>query len=125
VLHCIDGPAVMRFFPCRRAPLLLRVTLAPDGTWDVLDQLGDAPAPGEQLYCYALVGPRGAVHIDFARGRGRNRSAWYATGKYRYFEPQPDQATMRDNAAWRAWATATHRAKLKESGDEPQKAVQP
>lgn len=103
-----DGPARSKVLMLRRAPLLLRVTVDPEGKVDALDQVADTPAAGEVLYAYERQGKPGAVHIDFTRPRG---SAWYAIADYRLCDPQPADATMRDTEGWRAWCLAEQAAR--------------
>lgn len=103
----LDGPAVDVGLLLRRAPLYLRVVMDRGGTWDALDQLDDTPTDDEQVHVYRREGPATMVHVDFQRGRGKGpRSAWYQGGDYRHVAQQPDEATMRDTVAWRAWCQA-------------------
>jgi hypothetical protein len=104
-----DGPAFGVTLSLARQPRYLRVTSK--GTeWDALDQLADTPEPGETVYAYAKHGQPFTAHVDFGRRRrGEPRSAWISIVRYRMVRFQPDEATMRDNEAWRAWCLRQER----------------
>lgn len=90
-----DGPAAGVVLDLRRAPLLLRAVVSPHGTWDALDQLGDAPQPREKAFVYLRTTPQRFI---FLRPGGR-----YAMAEYRLYAEQPAAVTTRDTARWRAW----------------------
>ncbi len=100
----LDGPAAGVHLDHARAPAYLRVVQAGQA-WDVLDQVDDQPRRGEVVHVYELVpGSRiGPIHVC-RRGRGA-RSGWISSGDYRH-RPDVDGETVRETAAWRAWATA-------------------
>lgn len=82
-----------------RAAYFLRVTEA-GGKFDALDQPADEPMPGEKLYAYVVMEMPLLCHIRASGGRG----GMYPMATYRLCDPQPPDATMRDNATWRKWA---------------------
>lgn len=109
------GPLGQFTLLLKRSPDYLRA--AADGPKrDALDLTGDEPAPGETLYAYRRVGQPGDVHLRIRRGWGdpNNVSGWYRVAEYEYVAEQPDQATMRDTAAWRAWC---YERQAKDAGD--------
>ena len=113
----LDGPAAgfANGLCLRRAPKFLRVVVSEDGTWDALDLLTDTPRPGETIYAYRLVSNDGWVHIRRQRGGG-----CFVMAKYEFVQPQPDRETLRLNAKWREWATATAKASApKDNGGGP------
>lgn len=93
-----NGPAQGQHLMLKRAPLFLRVVEAA-GKFDALDQLSDEPESGERLFAYRQVGEPGMVHLN----RGRGHGGFYTIATYTLVAPQPDDATMRDTAAWQAW----------------------
>lgn len=103
----VDGPAHAAALLLQRRPMpfQLRVTMRPGpdhkDVFDALDQTQDEAAPNETLFAYELVRNDGWCHMNFGGGRG----GFYAMATYRYIPDQPDDATMRDNAAWAKWAT--------------------
>lgn len=102
----IDGPAKGTTLFLRRAPHYLRVVQGPDGptapgTIDALDQLDDTPRASETVTAYEMVGGPSHMHVN----RGRLGCAWYRGGEYRMVAEQPDDATLRDAARWRAWVS--------------------
>ena len=104
MIEIIDGPAAGHTLTLRRAPLYLRVVIAPDGTVDALDQLDDVARPEERIHVYErhADGPSGQVHVC-GRGPGA-ASGWYAIGRYRHLAgPPPSESILRDREAWRAW----------------------
>lgn len=112
MLQFIGGPAekLADGLMLRSAPKLLRVVYDATYTaavckkdrteWDALDQPDDKPRKGEVLYAYRLLEYRGMIHL---RMSPRRHSGYYANATYEFVEPQPDDATMRDNANWRLW----------------------
>lgn len=97
-----DGPAKGKVLRLKRAPKFLRVVVA-DGVagqqWDALDQLDDVPKLGERIFAYHIVGEPGCCHINAGRGAG----GFFTTAFYALVAQHPDDATMRDASAWRAW----------------------
>ncbi len=100
----LDGPAVNVVLMLQRAPRLLRVVRASGGEWDALDQVDDTPSDDEAITVYAMVAGPWRLHID--RSRKAGGSAWFWGGEFRALPEQPADAIVRNNAAWRAWATA-------------------
>lgn len=111
MISFLDGPAAGETLALRRGPLFLRVVLAPRGKdrWDALDQLNDAPNAGEKLYAYRRQGKAASMHLRCTGRGGKAASGYYAVAEYRFVEPQPDNATMRDTEKWRTWATEKQR----------------
>ena len=117
MIEFIDGPAARCKGLCiRRAPRYLRVThregrggTTATGEWDALDHPSDDPEPNETLYAYELMEHLGMVHLRMARPRS---SGFFVRARYRFVEPQPDDATMRSTRAWLEWCE--ERAKEKE-----------
>jgi hypothetical protein len=95
------GPAARQVLLLRRAPLYLRVVRARAGKheWDALDQVVDAPKPGEDVHAYRRTKLNGQVHLCCSKGA----SGWYVLADYEFVGEQPDEAAMRDNPAWQAW----------------------
>jgi hypothetical protein len=94
-----DGPAGGVLLELKRAPLFLRVTqLASTGKFDALDQLDDKPMADERIFVYVLEAKPVQAHIRRGNGGG-----WLMICKYKYHEPQPTDAEMRTNEAWREW----------------------
>ncbi len=87
-----------------RTPYFLRVVKDADGTIDALDQLDDAPKPTEQVYAYVRDGPPQFM-ILCSRRNGCRRERYVS---YKDYMPQPDEATMRDNALWSQWCHEEH-----------------
>ena len=92
------GPADGVMLMLHRAPTYLRVVRSREGDWDALDQLDDVPQADEQIAVYALEGEAGGMHV-----RARGGCEWYTTAEYRAVDPQPEDATVRDTDAWRAF----------------------
>jgi len=106
MIRFLDGPAAIlpHGLLLRRAPTFLRVVVGPH-EWNALDLLTDTPEHNETIYAYQLVGKSGWVHLDYTdRITRRRKGVTYPTGDYRLCDPQPDEATMRDNSLWQAWA---------------------
>jgi len=103
VIKFLDGPAAGQCLALRRAPIFLRVVVNRYGdkkTWDALDQLGDTPKAGEDIFAYRLASqPR---HMHLCRSP-RRLSGYYAMADYRFVGQQPDDATLRNADKWRAW----------------------
>lgn len=66
------GPAAGVSLLLRRAPLYLRAVTGPDGKWDALDLLDDAPAPNETVVAYRRVGTASAMMLDWTE-KGKRR----------------------------------------------------
>lgn len=94
----LDGPAEGQSLLLRRAPKLLRVVRSDAGDLDALDQLADTPKVDETITVYERVTAPSTVHIKM-------RCGWYQIAEYRQTSRQPDDATARSTAAWRAWAS--------------------
>lgn len=92
----LDGPAADVALHLRRCPIFLRVVQSPSGKWDALDQLEDVARPREKIFLYVLLAQ---VIPCFMRPGG-----YCPIGRYRHLsDDQPQDAVMRDNAAWREW----------------------
>jgi hypothetical protein len=98
----LDGPAEGAKLSLGRAPRLLRVVINGAAGVDALDQLDDQAERCESIYVYRL---EGAPQHGFACSRSKGCQL-LVFARYRLYHDQPDDATMRDNAAWRAWAKA-------------------
>src|SRR5262245_10530111 len=96
----IDGPAEGQILLLRRAPLLLRVVIDQQRTWDALDQLTDTAEPNEKVYVYQLVKDEGTMQLNM----GRRGGGWYRVATYRLYGDQSDQETLHDNSKWQEWA---------------------
>lgn len=95
----IGGPANGRTMLLRRAPVLLRVVVDRDnGNVDALDQLEDMPEDHEAVHAYELTGPPSWCFVDGTNVRGR-----FVMAEYRLCEKQPEEAEMRNMAAWAWW----------------------
>ncbi len=118
MLKLLDGPAAGVSLACIRCPIFLRVVKGTgyDGGWDALDMPDDVAEPGEAISVYRRVGEAGSTHLDYRDKQGRRRGRWEQYADYRYYPRQPDDATLRDNAKWREWATAEH-ARTSETGN--------
>ena len=102
MIRLLDGPGAGVTLSLRLAPLVLRVTRAPDGTWDGLDQGEDEPRRDEMIHVYLRDGQSGYAHIDYLTKQGR-RGMTVAVASYRYLEPQPQDHEVRSRKAWHAW----------------------
>jgi len=102
-----DGPANGVVLLLRRSPLFLRVVHAEGSeAWDALDRTEDILKRNESVYVYKRIGQACRVHLNLGRKGG---SGYYALVDYAWAEPQPDEGTMRDTEAWRAWAPAEYK----------------
>lgn len=103
----LDGPASGVSLVLGRAPLLLRVVQSAGGEWDALDQIDDAPAPGETIHLYwiATRQPRVAF-LDYQDRTGRRRGQRMESADYVAYPAPPPDEVMRDNQRWRAWCDA-------------------
>lgn len=106
MLRFLDGPAAGKTLTCTRAPIYLRVVEDADGTFDALDQLTDVPEPGERIHVYRMAEDHGMVHYDGRDKQGRRFGRTEQCADYRLNPEQPDDATVRDTALWRAWCQA-------------------
>lgn len=95
----------------QRAPLFLRFVMRGTdwSTLNALDQLDDAPKPGETVYAAVKVDSAG-MHVDRVVNR-RRVGEWYQTATYELVPDQPDQEILQDATEWKAWATAQHAAR--------------
>ena len=101
MFHFMGGPADGKALDLERAPLWLRVVVGPAGELDALDQLDDQPAAEETIHVYRCTySSRG---IACSPGRGCRP---FISARYVYHEVQPSEGTLRDRAAWKAWAEA-------------------
>lgn len=94
-----DGPAHGAKLMLRRSPYFLRVTYN-GKDYDALDQLADVAKPEETIYLYRITALPGWCHI---RASKPEASGTFSMGNYAYVSPQPDDAILRDNEAWRKW----------------------
>ena len=91
-----DGKSVA----LRRAPILLRVVVDPDGRVDALYDPDDLARPHERISLYILTKHPVHMHIRMAN---RKQSGFYSDGDYQLCPLQPDDATLRDNAKYFTW----------------------
>ncbi len=104
----VDGPAKGKHFQLSRSPILLRVVNVGDH-FDALDQLDDVASSNEHITAYRLVSAPGVCFIDGRDPKsGRRCGRRLSTGTYAVLPEQPEDATMRDNEAWRAWCGANN-----------------
>ena len=104
MISFLDGPAEGTRLSLQRAPYFLRVVIDQAGKVDALDQLDDEIRPGETAHVYYQTKHLGdAIYCS----RGPSRCRRVVSAEYRLYEEQPDQAVLRDNQAWVAWATTT------------------
>lgn len=102
------GPADLVQLALLRSPKLLRVTRNAAGEWDALDQLDDAPAEGEEMFCYRRSATGGWIHIDYTCSKTKRRKGgWWRTVDYHFLPDQPAQETMASTEKWRAWCELT------------------
>lgn len=94
----LDGPAKEATFMIRRTPVFVRVTKEGE-KFDILNDAGDTPKRTETLFAYVLTERPGMCCIRASGGRG----GIFQSGTYRHCDPQPDDATMRDQSKWEAW----------------------
>jgi len=98
----VDGPAAGATLMLTRAPLFLRAVVEFGSEWDALDQLQDRPKATERICVYRRDGAPGRIHIK--RDRRHGGCGWFTVARYRVVEPQPDDATLRDQARFEVWA---------------------
>jgi hypothetical protein len=101
VTKFLDGPAAGVTLALRRSPVFIRAVLNPDGKWDALDQVNDAPAADEKVVAYMLSDKPTMMHL--CRSRAAGGSAWFAVADYVLVGTQPDEAILRSNGEWRIW----------------------
>ena len=120
MLQLLDGPCKGTFM-VKRAPIFLHAVAKPVllprepsdeegqirtdlGECDVLDQLDDTPAAGEQVFVYQRQGDSNQMHI-YARGKGgKALTGWWPFANYKHL-PDVDGEQLRDNVKWQAWVT--------------------
>jgi len=88
-----------------------------DGQWDALDQIADIPESDEVVHCYRMKSHDGTVHYDGRDKNGKRFGRWEEMATYALSKVQPDEATMRNNIAWRKWCQAQKEAEDKEKAD--------
>jgi hypothetical protein len=98
----LRGPLTLKRHPL---PKFLRFVLTGSDwkTLDALDQLDDAPRPGEFVIA-AVKADESSVHFDGYRG-GKRAGWWERTATYERVPDQPPQDVLTDTARWQAWAT--------------------
>ena len=101
-----DGPAKGTYYAAR-APVYLRAVSKEDAPanarsngCDVLDQIDDAPEPGESVHVYFRIDEPGSIIMC---GRGFGSSGIYATATYIHVQ-DADGEQLRENALWQDWA---------------------
>lgn len=100
----LDGPAAGQKLMLKRSPIFLRVVQDITGKWDALDQPEDTAHLGETVHAYRLKEkPTGVCHLSTRGPRGGRQGGWYCIASYEHINPQPDNVTLRSNAAWTAW----------------------
>jgi hypothetical protein len=100
----LDGPAAGTKLCLQRAPQLLRVVIAADGTVDALDQLNDEVRPGETVHVYRMHGDP-SYYIACSRGKGGGCRPG-VMAEYKLYDRQPTQEEAADNDRWHDWAHA-------------------
>lgn len=111
-MNFLDGPAKDCGVRLNRAPIYLRMVRdRRTGAWDGLDKLDDFARTAEEIFAYKQVAYHGSGSWDGIDPKTRRRTGGRLhLCDYAVIEPQPDDATMRNNAAWRAWAQEQHEA---------------
>ena len=100
------GPANGRVLMLKRSPLYLRVTQ--DGrSFDALDQLDDAPKPGEKVFAYARVGAFGMMHVNSRKSCG----GFFTFASYSFIEAQPIADALVEQEKWRQWCQSKAKSK--------------
>jgi hypothetical protein len=101
VITFADGPVQGQVLALHRAPVLLRVVVAPGGKVDALDQVEDEPAANETIHVYQREPrPVTMIHLNMGRSGG---TGFYPMATYSYVGPVDDEL-VRATAAWRTWA---------------------
>lgn len=95
------GPAEGQILMLRRSPRFLRVVRDKANEFDALDQLGDSAATDEEISVYEKCAPATLIHVKSGK---QGASGWYRSAAYQLVTPQPTDAQVRDNTAWRRWA---------------------
>lgn len=107
-----QGPADGVSLMIKRAPRFLRVVEAAASTdgqrFDALDQLGDTPTAQEVIHVYELFGSVGSMHLN----RGRGQGGCFVVATYYYHPRQPEDAQVRDAAAWQTWCLEAAKSPL-------------
>jgi hypothetical protein len=117
MIRFLDGPAKEAKLTLRRTPVYLRVVCDPNEKWDALDQLTDTPASNEKLFAYKIVSHDGAAFVDGRDSKTGKRFGYCAQlASYSVVADQPDEATMRDAAKWRAWIEKRESVSLNADG---------
>jgi len=106
VLSFKKGIADGLSLPGTRAPMFLRVVQhRRTKKIDALDQTGDSPGRMQGIHVYIREGTASSIHFSGLK-EGKKYGWNEANADYVLYKHQPDDATMRDNAAWQLWATA-------------------
>ena len=87
--------------PVPSHPSSCAVVQKPDGTFDALGLALDVPGADEEITVYVLHEQQGSAHLSYTDARGRRCGRWEACASYRLHSTQPEDATARDNFAWR------------------------
>lgn len=106
IADILDGPARGNHFTIGRAPILLRITYSAARLFDVLDQLDDTPRQDEVVWVYRMTGAGGPCFVDYSGPGGRRCGECVSSCTYAILPEQPEDGTLRDNQAWRAWCDA-------------------
>lgn len=96
------GPADGQTLSLHAARFYLRVTENPRARkyrFDALDQPRDVAEPHELIYIYQLTAEPNWYHLKGSKGI----SGYWPQATYRYWNEQPEQAVLRDEAQWREW----------------------
>jgi len=102
----LDGPAAGVSLSLGRSPVFLRVVRDPSGKWDALDQLGDSPAPNEEIHVYWRVSDPVIAHVDGRNPKtGKRYGSWMSIADYVLHDAQPADDVARDKAAWPEWCS--------------------
>jgi len=125
VIRFLDGPAAGVVLRLRDAPAWLRAVRDGAGRWDALDQPGDAPAAGEEVFVYRRQGEADSVHVSCSE-RGRRRGRWLVRADYVHHAARPSGPAARESEAWAAWRAAqaaTGRSVVSEQAGRPAAAA--
>jgi hypothetical protein len=105
VITFIDGAAAGSRLDLRRAPIFLRVVIDREsGAADALDQPDDVCKDTETPYAYYRT-TEAQEGVLCSRGKGCQR---FVNAEYWSYPTPPDEATLRNNDAWRDWAIEEH-----------------
>lgn len=107
MLRFVDGPAGYDAVALNlaAAPDYLRIVRRIDGSWYALDQPEAEAQANEVVHAYFREGGVGEQVIVSSES-DRRPPVRLLRGTYRYVVDQPDDATLRDNAAWNAWVAS-------------------